>query len=103
MTADGWTDDGAIGLLRVLMSPEAEAVSWMDLSRCKETDPEIFFPDKGGSSRQAKAVCMRCEVRLQCLEWAMDSDERFGILGGLSERQRRALKRRRNGSKEQAA
>jgi len=100
MTAAGWADDGAVILLRVLMSQQSGPAHWMDLAACRETDPDAYFPDKGGSSRQAKAVCMRCEVRLQCLEWAMDNDEKFGIWGGLSDRQRRA---RRVAGKERAA
>jgi len=104
MTATPWADDGAVILLRVLLSPKAEAVSWMDLAACAQTDPEAFFPDKGGSSAMAKAVCMRCEVRQPCLQYALDHDERFGLWGGKSDRERRAIRRqRRNGSKEQAA
>ena len=56
-------------------------------------DPEAFFPEKGGSTRDAKRVCAKCEVREQCLKWAIDHDERFGIWGGMSERERRRYKR----------
>ena len=56
--------------------------------------PEAFFPEKGGSTREAKRVCRSCEVRAECLEYALEHDERFGIWGGLSERERRRLKRR---------
>ena len=58
-----------------------------------QTDPEAFFPEKGGSTREAKRVCSGCEVRTECLLWALENDERFGIWGGLSERERRRLKR----------
>lgn len=58
---------------------------------CAETDPDLFYPEKGGSTRDAKATCMRCEVRDSCLQAALDNGERFGIWGGLSERERRAL------------
>jgi len=61
---------------------------------CAQTDPEAFFPEKGGSTREAKRVCLSCDVRSQCLEYALAHDERFGIWGGLSERERRRLKRR---------
>jgi WhiB family redox-sensing transcriptional regulator len=61
---------------------------------CEQTDPEAFFPEKGGSTREAKKVCLECEVRDDCLEYALDNDERFGIWGGLSERERRKLKKR---------
>jgi len=61
---------------------------------CAQTDPEAFFPEKGGSTREAKKVCTGCEVRAECLEYALKNDERFGIWGGLSERERRKLKKR---------
>jgi WhiB family redox-sensing transcriptional regulator len=61
---------------------------------CAQTDPEAFFPEKGGSTREAKRVCLSCDVRSECLEYALAHDERFGIWGGLSERERRRLKRR---------
>src|SRR3712207_7677069 len=51
---------------------------------CAETDPEAFFPEKGGSTREAKKICTGCEVRNDCLEYALANDERFGIWGGLS-------------------
>lgn len=61
---------------------------------CAETDPEIFYPEKGGSTREAKKICSRCDIQAQCLEYAIHNDERFGIWGGLSERERRVLRRR---------
>ena len=69
-------------------------LSWQDRALCAQTDPEAFFPEKGGSTREAKQVCLSCEVRAECLEYALGNDERFGIWGGLSERERRKLKRR---------
>ena len=74
-------------------SDEAE-LTWQERALCAQTDPEAFFPEKGGSTREAKKVCVSCEVRAECLEYALENDERFGILGGLSERERRKLKRR---------
>ena len=74
---------------------EDEALlGWQDRALCAQTDPEAFFPEKGGSTREAKKVCSGCEVRAECLEYALANDERFGIWGGLSERERRKLKRR---------
>lgn len=70
-----------------------EDVGWQDRALCAQTDPEAFFPEKGGSTREAKKVCRGCEVRAECLEYALEHDERFGIWGGLSERERRRLKR----------
>ena len=69
-------------------------LSWQERALCAQTDPEAFFPEKGGSTREAKRVCSGCEVRAECLEYALGHDERCGIWGGLSERERRRLKRR---------
>jgi WhiB family redox-sensing transcriptional regulator len=71
-----------------------EEASWQERSLCAQTDPEAFFPEKGGSTREAKRICTGCEVKSECLEYALANDERFGIWGGLSERERRRLKRR---------
>ena len=65
---------------------------WRLDALCAETDPEAFFPEKGGSTREAKRVCTGCAVRAECLEFALTNDERFGIWGGLSERERRRLR-----------
>jgi WhiB family redox-sensing transcriptional regulator len=70
------------------VDPEAE-LEWQRDALCAQIDPEMFFPEKGGSTAEAKAVCARCDVRQQCLDYALDNGERFGIWGGLSERQRR--------------
>ncbi|MCL3862691.1 WhiB family transcriptional regulator [Actinotalea sp. K2] len=69
-------------------------LGWQERALCAQTDPEAFFPEKGGSTREAKKVCTGCEVRAECLEYALEHDERFGIWGGLSERERRKLKKR---------
>ncbi|GAA2523863.1 WhiB family transcriptional regulator [Pilimelia columellifera] len=71
-----------------------DAPEWQERALCSQTDPEAFFPEKGGSTREAKRICSRCDVRDDCLEYALGHDERFGIWGGLSERERRKLKRR---------
>jgi len=67
---------------------------WQEQALCAQTDPEAFFPEKGGSTREAKRICRACGVRDECLEYALEHDERFGIWGGLSERERRRLKKR---------
>lgn len=71
------------------LGPELD---WQADALCAQTDPEAFYPDKGGSNKAAKAVCMRCPVRPACLDYALTHDERFGVWGGMSERQRRQLK-----------
>jgi len=75
------------------VAPEPVDDEWQERALCAQTDPEAFFPEKGGSTREAKRICMGCEVRDSCLEYALAHDERFGIWGGLSERERRRLKR----------
>jgi WhiB family redox-sensing transcriptional regulator len=71
-----------------------EELRWQERALCAQTDPEAFFPEKGGSTREAKRICTTCAVRSECLEYALGNDERFGIWGGLSERERRRLKRK---------
>jgi WhiB family redox-sensing transcriptional regulator len=68
-------------------------LAWQADALCAQTDPEAFFPEKGGSTRDAKKICASCPVRAQCLEYALKNDERFGIWGGLSERERRKLRK----------
>ena len=69
--------------------------AFMDLGSCRGMDPDIFFPDRGESLAPAKAVCAECIVRDECLEFALDQGERFGVWGGTSERERRKLRRAR--------
>jgi len=91
-----WGGTRASGVVDVLVElfGAAEEQDWQDRALCAQTDPEAFFPEKGGSTREAKRICAVCEVRAECLEYALAHDERFGIWGGLSERERRKLKRR---------
>jgi WhiB family redox-sensing transcriptional regulator len=70
----------------------ADSEPWMAFGLCAETDPEAFFPEKGGSARPAKQVCAGCPVGALCLDYALRTDQRFGIWGGKSERERRKLK-----------
>lgn len=69
---------------------------WVDQALCAQTDPDSFFPEKGGSTREAKSVCTNCIVAAECLDYAIDNDERFGIWGGLSERERRRIRKALN-------
>jgi WhiB family transcriptional regulator, redox-sensing transcriptional regulator len=68
---------------------------WQDEANCLGVDPDLFFPERGASTREAKEVCRGCVVRLDCLEYALVNGEKFGIWGGLSERERRRLRRQR--------
>jgi WhiB family redox-sensing transcriptional regulator len=68
---------------------------WQERANCLGVDPDLFFPERGASTREAKSVCRGCEVRGECLEYALDHGEKFGIWGGLSERERRRVRRQR--------
>lgn len=72
---------------------DTEPLAWQRDALCSQTDPEAFFPEKGGSTRDVKRICADCDVRDKCLDYALGNDEQFGIWGGLSERERRKLKR----------
>jgi WhiB family redox-sensing transcriptional regulator len=87
-------EEAAVSEVFPLHDDMVEELSWQERALCAQTDPEAFFPEKGGSTREAKKVCLGCEVRSDCLEYALGHDERFGIWGGLSERERRRLKKR---------
>ena len=87
-------EESPVSELVLLGTTGEEELSWQERSLCAQTDPEAFFPEKGGSTREAKRVCTGCEVRAECLAYALANDERFGIWGGLSERERSRLKRR---------
>lgn len=58
---------------------------------CAQTDPEAFFPDKGGTSNHARAICAKCPLTLQCLLTALDNREEYGVWGGSGPRERRRL------------
>lgn len=92
---DWFVDPVRLGVPGVRQAQDTEdPLQWQTDSLCAQTDPEAFFPEKGGSTRDAKKICSTCEVRTQCLEYALSNDERFGIWGGLSERERRKLRKR---------
>src|SRR5262252_3392342 len=69
--------------------------SWQRQANCMGVDPDLFFPERGASTREAKEVCRGCVVREDCLEFALVNGEKFGIWGGMSERERRRLRRQR--------
>ncbi|MDQ0815055.1 WhiB family redox-sensing transcriptional regulator [Streptomyces sp. B3I7] len=74
--------------------------NWRDRAACRTEDPDLFFPvgTTGPALLQieeAKSVCRGCPVRDECLEWALEAGQDIGVWGGLTELERRALKRRR--------
>ncbi len=68
---------------------------WQLLANCLGVNPDLFFPERGASTREAKEVCKACVVREECLEYAIVNSEKFGIWGGMSERERRRVRRAR--------
>jgi WhiB family redox-sensing transcriptional regulator len=83
---------GGAGLAGVVT---AALAAWRDRALCAEVDPELFFPETGESPDPAKRVCRACEVRAECLDYALDRGERFGVWGGLSVGERLDLARQR--------
>jgi WhiB family redox-sensing transcriptional regulator len=76
--------------LRDVLEPQA----WVAASACRNADPDELFVT-GAAQNRAKAVCMGCRVRTECLSDALDNRVEFGVWGGMTERERRALLRRR--------
>jgi WhiB family redox-sensing transcriptional regulator len=68
------------------------APAWQARAACRGCDPELFFMDRGQPTSEAKTVCRGCVVREECLEYAITEKEKFGIWGGLSERERRKIR-----------
>jgi WhiB family transcriptional regulator, redox-sensing transcriptional regulator len=84
---------------RTTASP-ARLTGWAASGACRHSDPELFFPvtfsgPAAGQVARAKAVCRRCPVRDQCLEFALDSGQAFGVWGGMTGEERRLIRRRR--------
>ena len=67
--------------------------AWMAAGLCAEVDPELFYPEFGAPNQDAKRICAGCEVRAECLAYALAHRERFGVWGGTTERERRRLRR----------
>ncbi len=76
---------------------------WQDLANCRGANPDLFFPERGASTRTAKSICRECSVRPECLEFAITSSEKFGIWGALSERERRKIRKERTAAAAAAA
>lgn len=64
---------------------------WMSEALCAEIDPELWFPPASSSPGRAKAVCQSCQVRAECLSYALENGIEFGVWGGLSEPERQRL------------
>ena len=66
---------------------------WETQARCHQYDPEIFFDPRTRSERKAKAICAKCPVRVECLALALQSRAQFGVWGGLTEDERRRVRK----------
>lgn len=69
--------------------------TWKLRGACRGYDQDAWFPERGASTRAAKSICRQCDVQEECLEYAVNMGEKFGIWGGLSERERRAIRKKR--------
>lgn len=67
--------------------------AWMAHGTCSQTDPDAFFRGKGEDPKPGKRVCRHCPVTTECLQYALDTDQRWGTLGGYTENERRRIKR----------
>lgn len=76
---------------------------WSDRAECAGVDPDLFFPERGASLAAARQVCAVCPVRRECLQYALDAGEMHGIWGGLSEKERRRIRRTRNEARRSVA
>lgn len=80
-------------------TPQPTPINWCARSACKDQDPDLFFPEGDAGlallqTREAQSVCAQCPVRQQCLNWALETDQEFGVWGGTSAAERRSIKRR---------
>ena len=78
-----------------LLQPLEIEENWQDDANCLGVDTNLFYPERGASTREAKEVCRGCVVRADCLEFALQNGEKFGIWGGLTERERKRIRRQR--------
>lgn len=74
---------------------DADMARWRDLGACRGLDPGVFYPDTDEEAEMAKSVCAECDVRLACLEYALNHREKQGVWGGATERERRRIIRQR--------
>ncbi len=70
-------------------------LEWQDDANCTGANANLFFPERGASTGKAKLICRECRVRPECLEFAISTREKFGIWGGMSERERRRVRKER--------
>jgi WhiB family redox-sensing transcriptional regulator len=72
---------------------ERLTTDWRDSALCAQVDPDAFYPERGASVKAQKRVCGICDVRGECLAFAIATNEVWGVWGGTTERERRKLRR----------
>jgi WhiB family redox-sensing transcriptional regulator len=85
-----------ISSFAISATPKEPAPDWQDSANCLGADPALFYPERGASTREAREVCQACDVQPDCLEFSLQRSEKFGIWGGLSQREIRRVRRQRS-------
>ena len=80
--------------LGLLAAPITEERPWVVFSACRDKDGDVFFPESKAAEQTALSICATCPVQAECLDYALEADIRFGVWGGMTEKQRRRLVRR---------
>ena len=89
-----WLQNSPDGLFAgIRKPPRMPHMSWVEQARCHQHDPEVFFDTRARAERRAKAICMSCAVRVECLALALQSKAEFGVWGGLTPKERFRLLR----------
>jgi WhiB family redox-sensing transcriptional regulator len=79
--------------MAVLLTQIASELEWQEQALCAQSDPEAWFPERGDSPQAAKRICRRCPVKAECLDYALDNRIRWGVWGGLTDRERQHARR----------
>jgi WhiB family redox-sensing transcriptional regulator len=85
--------DSDVAVASFLGELRAVRAEWIEQASCRGVDPELFFPARGSPTKEVKAFCKDCVVREECLDYALAHNERWGIWGGTTEKERRRLRR----------
>ena len=83
--------DLADSVSRMLAVPISDERPWVVFGACRDADPDLFFPISRGDIAKALSICASCPVKPECLEYSLEAGERFGVWGGLGEKERRKL------------
>lgn len=81
------------GTVKAVIMDSQETYEWMESAECLNSNPDIFFTEKGEDNILARAMCDACVVIEPCLQYALDTKERFGVWGSCGERERRYIRR----------